>query len=302
MSESRAGEPPTTPEPSPAPSADAAAASTVTRDVPCIDCNYNLRGLSFDSYCPECGSSSKKSLAPDRLIFADVAWLNRLRRGAAMIAFAHLGWFVAMLMQGLGAAKVVDYDSSAGKVLAMFGFFEWFAVFVGMLGLVYCSKPEPVHVTGTRRPRRTMMIAAGSVSLAFYTLIKLSDRLADADTSEWLLAIALLAMTAGNIAYAKTCAGYLRRARVKLARWIALAIAVGSTGLLGGFSLIIFIYRHLDSTLHLVTGFAVLFLLAPAYLLAGICHVYAARAFYQTLQTAESLDQFHEAIAEDEPA
>jgi len=30
---------------------------TLTRDLPCICCTYNLRGLAMDAHCPECGHS-----------------------------------------------------------------------------------------------------------------------------------------------------------------------------------------------------------------------------------------------------
>lgn len=300
MSESRAGEPVTSPEPSPPPPSDAATASTVARDVPCVACNYNLRGLSSTSHCPECGKAAQTSLAPDRLIFANVAWLNRLRRGAAMIAFAHLGWFVAIVMRALGET-VVPQDSSIGKVFGMAGFLEWFVVAVGTLGLIYCSKPEPSHVPGTRKPRRGMMLIAAFATIVIYTFMKFSESRASTDTIEFLLAIALLLMAAGNAAYATTCADYLRRACKVHSRWITLAISVGSAALLCGWSFILFAYHYLDSSLGLVFGFILLFVLVPAYLVAGGCHVYVARVFYQTLRTAESLDHSSRPPADDEP-
>ncbi len=58
-----------------------AAGTTLTVDIPCVACNYNLRGLFPGGRCPECGRAMADSLRPDRLIFADPLWLARLARG-----------------------------------------------------------------------------------------------------------------------------------------------------------------------------------------------------------------------------
>ncbi len=52
----------------------------------CVRCRYDLKGLSPDGLCPECGMSVERSLALDRLYLADPAWLARLARGQTLIA------------------------------------------------------------------------------------------------------------------------------------------------------------------------------------------------------------------------
>ncbi|HUU85890.1 MAG TPA: serine/threonine-protein kinase [Phycisphaerae bacterium] len=58
---------------------------TVTGDLPCNFCGYNLRSLARHQLCPECGHPIKRSMAGDRLAAADTAWLARICRGQFLI-------------------------------------------------------------------------------------------------------------------------------------------------------------------------------------------------------------------------
>ena len=50
-------------------------------DRKCIECGYNLRGLSYDSNCPECGYSIQDSVAADALIITNPRWFSRMIAG-----------------------------------------------------------------------------------------------------------------------------------------------------------------------------------------------------------------------------
>src|SRR5258706_15757786 len=72
----------------PAPGAGTAAGlgtSGIAQDTPCRKCGYNLRGLSGDGRCPECGTSVGFSLQGDLLRFCDPSWVDTLRRGVNCI-------------------------------------------------------------------------------------------------------------------------------------------------------------------------------------------------------------------------
>jgi hypothetical protein len=58
----------------------------VTVSVPCRHCTYDLRGLSFDGKCPECGTPIESSLGPWLIHFAPLDWLIFLVRGALLAA------------------------------------------------------------------------------------------------------------------------------------------------------------------------------------------------------------------------
>jgi len=48
----------------------------------CRDCGYDLRGLSDDAACPECGLAVAESKRPGHLFHGPPAWLRRLRWGS----------------------------------------------------------------------------------------------------------------------------------------------------------------------------------------------------------------------------
>ena len=57
----------------------------VIADAPCRKCGYNVRGLSIDGRCPECGSPVGLSVMGDLLRFSDPSWVRTLRRGVTLI-------------------------------------------------------------------------------------------------------------------------------------------------------------------------------------------------------------------------
>lgn len=48
---------------------------TITTNLPCIHCGYNLRTLAFSALCPECGQPVRETLASGSLHAADAPWL-----------------------------------------------------------------------------------------------------------------------------------------------------------------------------------------------------------------------------------
>lgn len=61
---------------------------SIAADCSCVACGYNLRGLSRDGRCPECGQPVVLSLRPDLLIYSDIRWRRRLVLGARLVAWA----------------------------------------------------------------------------------------------------------------------------------------------------------------------------------------------------------------------
>lgn len=54
-------------------------------DLPCVDCGYNLRTLTVDAMCPECGSAVKMSADRHYLADGDLSWLKSIRKGTRLI-------------------------------------------------------------------------------------------------------------------------------------------------------------------------------------------------------------------------
>lgn len=57
---------------------------SISADLSCIHCGYNLRGLYPDGRCPECGELIQDSRQGHLLRYADVEWLKRLHFGTRL--------------------------------------------------------------------------------------------------------------------------------------------------------------------------------------------------------------------------
>ncbi len=127
------------------PSVEPARAASLTTDVPCVQCGYNLRGLPEGGRCPECGTPIARSLRGNLLSTADPAWLERVYRGQAVVCagcLALMAHFVFYNVSGsggslgtwvivhtLGASSVVDAVlegvlSAAAPLLLLLGAFS----------------------------------------------------------------------------------------------------------------------------------------------------------------------------------
>src|SRR5687768_15684955 len=94
----------TAPAPAPVPPA------TLQHDVPCVRCGYDLRGLSDDGLCPECGAGIGDSLArfvqtraaaARPLAEMPRAWVVKLAIGCTMLALLGLAIFGVTVVQFL---------------------------------------------------------------------------------------------------------------------------------------------------------------------------------------------------------
>jgi hypothetical protein len=75
-------------------------AGRLTHTILCIECGYNLRGLTRGGRCPECDTPIERSLRGDALQYASLAWLRTVRRGLRWIAVsAFIG--VMLLIAGI---------------------------------------------------------------------------------------------------------------------------------------------------------------------------------------------------------
>ncbi|MEW6251990.1 MAG: hypothetical protein AB1716_15215 [Planctomycetota bacterium] len=57
-------------------------------DTPCVQCEYNLRGLTLEGKCPECGTPILSSASPPALRCMPATWLDAVARGLSILAWA----------------------------------------------------------------------------------------------------------------------------------------------------------------------------------------------------------------------
>jgi hypothetical protein len=85
------------PTPPKFPSADPAPSFSLLEDLPCRSCGYNLRTLSTDTICPECGTPVVSSLRGELLRDADPAWLHWMNIGCTCLYWGVWCTFIAYI-------------------------------------------------------------------------------------------------------------------------------------------------------------------------------------------------------------
>lgn len=155
---------------------------TLTADVPCRKCSYNLRGLSLDGRCPECGSAVGLSVTGDLLRFADPQWVLKLRRGTQLI-IAGIGVIVATIVAALAVAFLED-PTAVGAAAPLS---EWITTGGTLLGYVVIlvgswllTEPDPSGLGerdyGAARKLIRVSLAVGAVG----TVIEFAREIAPA--------------------------------------------------------------------------------------------------------------------------
>lgn len=89
--------PPPVPIASTPPSIAVSVDGRIAEDKLCVDCGYNLRGLSTDGRCPECGADVEASLRGHELQAASLPWLREICQGFALMKRAVLIALCALL-------------------------------------------------------------------------------------------------------------------------------------------------------------------------------------------------------------
>lgn len=125
----------------------APAAAAIGMDTPCIHCGYNLRGLTADGMCPECGKLIGDSLRGDLLRFANANWLRKVRLGIAL----HL-WSIGL---GIVLGAIGGGLAAGGAIGA--GFVTWVQLLVVVIGL------WGTFALTTREPREALQDEGVSV-------------------------------------------------------------------------------------------------------------------------------------------
>lgn len=151
-----------TPPPSPfeAPAAPNASAEPppppVLRDVACVGCGYNLRGLSTAGQCPECALPVANSLRGRLLRHANPRYVRRLATGAALLACS---WLIIVAI-GIAPRILLPLLLRAGRPATMSATFSTMSMVLTILaalarllavaGAWLLTSPEPGQAGGLR--------------------------------------------------------------------------------------------------------------------------------------------------------
>jgi hypothetical protein len=107
----------------------------ISEDVPCVHCGYNLRGLTRDKFCPECGTPINRSIFGNQLRYAHPGWLERVRFGTSLKLWNIV--IVILVVVGDAIIAAVGLPPSLNMVLELIG------SGLGLWAAVLITAPEP---------------------------------------------------------------------------------------------------------------------------------------------------------------
>lgn len=151
-------------------------------DVPCRSCSFNLRGLSPDGRCPECGAPVARSIRGDQLIYSDASYLDGLRQG-----------ILCILVSAIIQCSLILTGIIVGIVIVIGVANEWFTmtsippllavgpdylmipfVMLALYGWWKFSSPDPAVQSGDRGDRPRRIVRATTAILVVATLLTVS--------------------------------------------------------------------------------------------------------------------------------
>jgi hypothetical protein len=145
----------------------ATSSDTLTTDLACAQCGFNLRGLSAQASCPECNAPVSWSLLPDQLTFANRQWLRRVSRGQAVLQIG----IPALLLLLIPPNPVVlgGRRPNPQLVAALVSLVKITAVGLIALGVFWSTPREPRDALTDRL--RWTRLAARTAALAWMTTV-----------------------------------------------------------------------------------------------------------------------------------
>lgn len=168
--------------------------SVVATDTPCRKCGYNLRGLSTDGRCPECGTPVGYSFHGDLLRFCDPGWVTTLHKGAQAFVIGVVVIVLGSIVVGvMGAAT-----GSAAAAALLVGLVVLVGWGLTVLGWWRMTEPDPSGLGedqyGTSRKIIRFALIVGIVQQLLNLLVKMLG-----PESSVTIGIQVLALVAGLI-------------------------------------------------------------------------------------------------------
>jgi MFS family permease len=111
-------------------------AGLIAEDLPCRHCGYNLRTLSLEVQCPECGTSVGRSVHGDYLRYADPAWVRGLATGAIIVIFGTIG-------QVLGFSTMLGISMAGISSVSWYRYFFRVIELISFVGFWKLTSPDP---------------------------------------------------------------------------------------------------------------------------------------------------------------
>lgn len=139
------------------------AAGNLAEDIACRRCSYNLRSLSLNGRCPECGTAVGRSVHGDFLRFSDPDWVRKLATGMNWVVAAIVIGLLGGFLLGCIGAIFSRIFNTRQTYLGMFGF-QYLIGLVSVIGYWRVTTPDPASTqkdapTGARSLVRITAVA-----------------------------------------------------------------------------------------------------------------------------------------------
>lgn len=125
-------------------------------DIHCAQCNYNLRMLTRDDVCPECGTSCAASLRDDLLQLYPARWVNRVWWGLALMVAALIlfgGYYLVGIALWALFYNAYSYSPFYGVFASVYLLYFW--LLLG--GALLLPQPNEQLTTFTRRQENILL-------------------------------------------------------------------------------------------------------------------------------------------------
>ncbi len=136
----------------------------ILRDMTCGTCGYNLRGLSPDGRCPECGHPIEESRYDPRLAAADPRWLRAIHRGFTILLVSVI---VSATRRTFGQAVILMYGSYQAMLIMWFIGATLYSLGSWILASRDCACPPMFDPRHLRRVVRVCAAVAWTVNLTW---------------------------------------------------------------------------------------------------------------------------------------
>lgn len=155
-------------------------AAPIDDDLPCRHCGYNLRGLTEDRACPECGTAVGRSLLGDQLRFSDPDWVNTLARGAIWILWSALLGILLGIAGGVIGVMAGTNGTSAGEIEVIALMLAAVSPILWLIGIWLVTSPEPGVMEQTELTLRLLLRWTAAISIVV-NLVSIGLAMTDVD-------------------------------------------------------------------------------------------------------------------------
>lgn len=159
----------------------------IEQDIDCRKCAYNLRGLSPETRCPECGTSVGWSIHGDFLRYSDPVWVKQLAKGAWWLIISAFVFIFAKVVGGV-------IDSLLGNDIVS-NFMGILQSMIGLVGIWKITMPDPGKPVQSS-PWNVRRLTRGMAFAGFFGLV-IAFFLSDAASSMSLAVTVTLAIVTG---------------------------------------------------------------------------------------------------------